>query len=86
MGIHSNHPVNAVLTSTHNLCFDQKYENHQILFSEKFHFLLVKFSVYLNRHVFVMIHRAALSDEFSKLCSFYLLFNVFVTSSHSSIL
>ena len=36
------------------LCFEQKYEKYQILFSENFHFLVVKFSVYLNRHVFVM--------------------------------
>ena len=44
----------AVLTSTHNLCFEQKYEKYQNLSSENFHFLVVKFSVYLNRHVFVM--------------------------------
>ena len=25
------------------------------LLSEKFHFMVVKFSIYLNRHVFVMI-------------------------------
>ena len=42
------------LTSTHNLCFEQKYEKYQIFLSEKFHFLVVKFSVYLNRLVFVM--------------------------------
>ena len=41
----------AVLTSTHNLCFEQKYQS---LLSEKFQFLVVKFSVYLNRRVFVM--------------------------------
>ena len=40
--------------STHNLCFEQKYENYQNLSSENFHFLVVKISVYLNRHVFVM--------------------------------
>ena len=40
----------AILTSTHNLCFEQKYET-----SENFHFLVVKFSIYLNRRVFVMI-------------------------------
>ena len=45
----------AVLTSTHNLCFEQKYEkNIRFLLSENFHFLMVKFSVYLNRRVFVM--------------------------------
>ena len=47
--------------STHNLCFEQKYEKYQFLsdffffFFFFFHFWVVKFSVYLNRHVFVMI-------------------------------
>ena len=40
--------------STHNLCFEQKYENYQNFLSENFHFWIVKFSVYLNKHVFVM--------------------------------
>ena len=40
--------------STHNLCFEQKYEKYQNFLSENFHFLVVKFSVYLNRHVFIM--------------------------------
>ena len=40
--------------STHNLCFDQKYEKILEFLSENFQFLVVKFSVYLNRHVFVM--------------------------------
>ena len=44
----------AVLTSTHNLCFEQKYEKYQIFLSENFQFLVVKFSIYLNRRVFVM--------------------------------
>ena len=44
----------AILTSTHNLCFEQKYEKYQNFLSENFHFLVVKFSVYLNRLVFVM--------------------------------
>ena len=41
--------------STHNLWFEQKYEKYQYFSSEKFHFLVVRFSVYLNRHVFVMM-------------------------------
>ena len=47
----------AVLTSTHNLCFEQKCEKYQFFFflSENFHFLEVKFSIYLNRRVFVMV-------------------------------
>ena len=40
--------------STHSLCFDQKYEKYQNFLSENFHFLVGKFSVYLNRRVFVM--------------------------------
>ena len=38
----------------HNLCFDQEYENYRNFLSEKFHFLVAKFSAYLNRRVFVM--------------------------------
>ena len=41
--------------STHNLCFEQKYEKYQNFLSENLHFLVMKFSVYLNRHVFVMV-------------------------------
>ena len=41
-----------VLTSTHYICFEQKYE-YQNFLSENFHHLVVKFSVYLNRHVLV---------------------------------
>ena len=44
----------AVLTSTHNLCFEQKYENYQNFYPKIFIFLVVKFSVYLDRLVFVM--------------------------------
>ena len=40
--------------STHNLCFEQKYENFQNFLSENFQFLVVKLSLYLNRCVFVM--------------------------------
>ena len=38
----------------HNLCFEQKYEKYQNFSSVNFLFLVVKISVYLNRHVFVM--------------------------------
>ena len=40
--------------SAHNLCFEQNYEIFQSSLSEKFQFLKVKFSIYLNRLVFVM--------------------------------
>ena len=50
----SRYLIEEVLTSTHNLCFEQKYEKYQNFLSENFHFLVVKFSVYLNKHVFVM--------------------------------
>ena len=45
----------AVLTSTHNLCFEQKYEKYQNFSFESFHFFfVVKFSIYLKSRVFVM--------------------------------
>ena len=43
-----------VLMSTHNPYFEQKFEIYQIFLSENFHFLVVKFSVYLNRHDFII--------------------------------
>ena len=47
--------VLTVLTGTHNLCFEQKYEKYQSFSSENFQFFLeVKFTIYLNRRVFVM--------------------------------
>ena len=44
----------AVLTSIYNLCYEQKYENIRFFLSENFPSLVVKFSVYLNRSVFVI--------------------------------
>ena len=40
--------------STHNPCFEQKYEKISEFLSENFQILVVKFSIYLNRRVFVM--------------------------------
>ena len=50
---HSLGTSKALLTGTHNLCFEQKYEKYQSFFSEKFQFLEVNFSIYLNSCVFV---------------------------------
>ena len=38
----------------HNLCFEQKYEKYHKFCLEIFPFLVVQFSIYLNRRVFVM--------------------------------
>ena len=46
--------VRTASPSTHNLCFKQKYEKYQNFYRKIFIFWVVKFSVYLNRHVFVM--------------------------------
>ena len=54
MGTRKNRLAEAVLTSTHNLCFAQEYEKYQNFLSENFPFMVVKFSIYLNRRVFVM--------------------------------
>ena len=40
--------------STHNLCFEQKYEKYQRFLSENCRFLEVKFSIHCNRLVFVI--------------------------------
>ena len=47
-------PSEAVLTSTNNLCFDQKYEKYPNFYLKIFIFCRLKCSVYLNRHVFLM--------------------------------
>ena len=54
MGTRKNRLDEAVLTSTHKLYFEQKYEKYQIFLAKIFHFLVVKVSAYLKRHVFVM--------------------------------
>ena len=54
MGTRSNRLTEAVLTSTHNLCFEQKFEKYQNFYLKIFLFLVVQFSIYLNRHVSVM--------------------------------
>ena len=54
MGTRYNRLAEAVLTSTLNLRFDQKFEKDQSFLSENFQFLEVKFSIYLNRRVFVI--------------------------------
>ena len=48
----------AVLTNTHNLCFEQKYENYQNFSPEIFHLLVVKFPIYLYRRVSVKTSQA----------------------------
>ena len=55
MGTRQNRLAEAVLTSTHNLCFEQKYEKYQRFLSRNFQFLDVNFSISLNRRVFVML-------------------------------
>ena len=41
--------------STHNLYFEQKYEKYQFFIRKISVFSAVKFTIYLNRHVFVMV-------------------------------
>ena len=54
--------ASAVLTSTHNLCFEQTHEKYQSFLSENFQLLEVKiFSIYLNKCVFVMTSKCNLS-------------------------
>ena len=43
MGTRYNRLDEAVLTSTHNLCFEQKHENYQNVLSENLSFIGGKF-------------------------------------------
>ena len=60
--------------STHNLCFEQKYEIYQSFYLKIFRFLVVKFSIYLNRRVVVMLrcvygcfrHHAVLFQKYAE--------------------
>ena len=58
MGTRKDRLDEAVLTRTHNLCFEQEYEKYQKFLSENLPLLVVKFSmytVYLKRRVSVML-------------------------------
>ena len=48
MGTRQNLLGEAVLTSTNNLCFEQKYEKYQNFLSENFQLLVVKISISLS--------------------------------------
>ena len=52
MGTHYNCLIEAILTSTNNLCFEQKYEKISEFLSQNF--VVVKLSAYLNRFVLVV--------------------------------
>ena len=54
MGTRYNRLAEAVLTSTHNPCFEKKYEKFSEFLFESFPCLVVNFLIYLNRRVFVM--------------------------------
>ena len=41
MGTRKNRLAEAVLTSTHNLCFEEKYENIRIFYHKSFIFLVL---------------------------------------------
>ena len=66
MDTRQNRLAEAVLTSTLNLRLEQKYEKyHQSFFlSENFQVLEVKFSIYLNRHIFLMENKTLSQREF----------------------
>ena len=53
--------------------FEQKYDKYQSFFlSEKFKFLEVKFSIYLNRSVFVMYSVKSHTCNVLNTCKYYL--------------
>ena len=55
--------------STHNLCFEQTMKNYYKSFlPENFQFLEVKFSIYLNRRVFIMGTEISLVEQTCSVC------------------
>ena len=54
MGTRWNRLVEAGSNEYPQSMFVQKYEKISVFLSENFQFLVVKFSIYLNRRVFVM--------------------------------
>ena len=54
--------------STHNLCFEQEYEKYLNFVLKIFNFSMINFSVYLNRHVFVMIIDLGQRSDTEKFC------------------
>ena len=78
------------LESTHNLCFEKKYEKYQNFYLKSFSFLVVKFSIYLYNLCFEQKYekciRVFLSQNFQFLevkFSLYLNRLVFVISLFS---
>ena len=84
MGTRKNRLAEAVLTSTHNLCFEQKCENIDFFLSESFSFLVVKFSIYFNRRVFVMTRLPRLIRTRFFFFFFFFFFESLENSSNSS--
>ena len=52
MGTRYSRLDEALLTSTHNLCFEQKFEKYPNFYLKIFHFLVVKLLVYFNKACF----------------------------------
>ena len=71
MGTRLNCLVEAVLTSTHNLCFVQNYEKYQKFLSENFHFFGGKIFNIVDRRVFVMYSAVSKTVIHRKFQHFY---------------
>ena len=72
--------------STHNLlCFEQKYEKNQNILSENVLILVVKYSVHLNRRVFVMLQEYGAFNRWLKLnCAGRLKYFMYTCISHEN--
>ena len=71
MGTRSNRLREAVPTCTHNLCFEQKYENSQKIQSKIVIFTAVKNRCMFHGHVFVMRSHIDTISQASKLVRRY---------------
>ena len=84
MGTRKNPLTEAVLTCTHNLCFEQKLEKYQKLSSENYHFYSCEILQYIARTCLRNGQKyeavVKLSPR-SKFDTFYALFTIYTTRS-----
>ena len=62
MGTRQNRLGDAVLTSTHKLCFEQKFEKYRDFFLKIFIFLLLKYSILVKYSNFSIFERACIHN------------------------
>ena len=88
MGTRKHRLTEAVLTSTHNICFEQKYENSQNIATENCHFCSREKSLYIARacfHNVVMSCMYSINQYQSQVCHTHFLLLIHQTIKHENV-